>query len=92
LMVLLDDTPVSEEVRDRIRNQMGRDFGAKHALDSPPPSSSKNLEQIRAQARQDWLTLRQMPATESSDSEIGRPAKRLDQDNARDGGLELDDE
>ena len=92
LMVLLDDTPVSEEVRDRIRNQMGRDFGAKHALDSPPPSSSKNLEQNRAQARQDWLTLRQMPATESSDSEIGRPAKRLDQDNARDGGLELDDE
>jgi hypothetical protein len=28
LKVLLDETPVSEEVRDRIRNQMSRDFGA----------------------------------------------------------------
>ena len=92
LKVLLDETRVSEEVRDRIRTQMGRDFGAKHALDSTPHASSANLERIRAQARQDWLKLRQIPTKESSASEIGRSAKRLDQDSARDDGLEFDDE
>jgi hypothetical protein len=46
LKALLDETPVSKEVRDRIRNQMSRDFGAKHALDSTPHSSPANLEQI----------------------------------------------
>jgi len=92
LKVLLDETPVSEEVRDRIRNQMSRDFGAKHDLDSTPDSSSAKLEQIRAQARQDWLKLRQTPAKEHPESEIGRSTKGLDQENARDDGLDLDDE
>lgn len=92
LKVLLDETPVSEKVRDRIRNQMGRDFGAKHTLDATPNSSSANLEQIRALARQDWLKLREIPAKESPDSEIGRPAQGIDLDNARQDGLELDDE
>ena len=51
LKVLLDETPVSEEVRDRIRSQIARDFGAKHALKSTARSSSESLEQIRAHAR-----------------------------------------
>ncbi len=92
LKVLLDETPVSEEVRDRIRNQMSRDFGSEHALDSTPDSSSAKLEQIRAQSRQDWLKLRQKPVKESPGPEIGRSATELDQDHARDDGLELDDE
>ena len=40
LKVLLDETPVSEEDLDRTRSQMGRDFGAKQAMDSTPGSSS----------------------------------------------------
>lgn len=89
---LLDETPVSQEARDRIRSQIGRDFGAKHALESTPRSSSESLEQIRAEARQDWSKLRQLSTKESSDSKIGRSANRLDQENARDNGLEFDNE
>jgi hypothetical protein len=37
---LLDDTPVSLEVRERIRSRIGRDFGAKHKMESMPRSSS----------------------------------------------------
>jgi hypothetical protein len=92
LKVLLGETPVSEEVRGRIRNQMSRDFGAMHTLDSTLDSSSANLEQIRAQARQDWLRLRQVSAKDHPESEVGRSAKGLDQENARDDGLERDDE
>ena len=36
LKKLLDETPVSQEVRERIRSQIGRDFGAKHALERTP--------------------------------------------------------
>ena len=35
---LLDETPVAQEVRDRIRSQMGRDFRAKYGLESTPLS------------------------------------------------------
>jgi len=90
LQKLLDEMPVPDAVRERIRSQIGRDFGAKHALTSTLRSSSENLEQIRAEARQDWLKLRQMPGKERSDSDIGRSADRLDKENARDGGLEFD--
>jgi hypothetical protein len=89
---LLDETPVPQEVRDRIRSQMVRDFGAKQALEATPRSSSANLEQIRAEARQDWLRLRQMLTKESSESEIGRSARTLDEENARDHGLEFNDD
>jgi hypothetical protein len=41
---LLDETPVSQEARDRIRGQIGRDFGAKHAMESTSRSSSESLE------------------------------------------------
>ena len=61
LKELLAETPVSEEVRDRIRSQIGRDFGAKHALESTPRSSSESLQQIRAEPRQDCLKLPQIP-------------------------------
>jgi hypothetical protein len=89
---LLDETPVSAEVRDRIRSQIARDFGAKHALESTPRSSSESLEQIRVQARQDWLKLRQVPTKESSDSDIGRSKGRFENETARDRGLEFDDD
>jgi len=92
LKELLADTPVSEKIRDRIRNQIGRDFGAKHALDSTPRSSSENLEQIRAEARQDWLKLRQVPTKENPDSKLDRAANELSKEDARDHGLEIDDD
>jgi hypothetical protein len=81
---LLDETSVAQEVRDRILSQMGRDFGAKHALESTPRSSSTSLEQ----ARRDWFQLHQMPTKESSDS----ATNRFDEVNARDRGLEFDDD
>jgi hypothetical protein len=92
LKELLDETPVSQEVRDRIRSQMGRDFGAKHELESTSRSTSEGLEQTRAEARQDWLNLRQMPTKESLDSEVGCSANRPDKESARDYGLEFDDD
>ena len=76
---LLDETPVSAEVRDRIRSHIARDFGVNHDLESTPHSSSESLEQIRAQARQDWLKLRQEPTKEPSDSNIGRSKDRFRQ-------------
>ena len=87
LKELLAETPVSEEIRDRIRSQIGRDFGAKHAVESTP-----RLEKIRAEARQDWLKLRQRPTKEIPDSELDRAANKLGKEDARDGGLEIDDE
>jgi hypothetical protein len=89
---LLEETPVSREVRERIRSQIGRDFGAKQALQSTPRSSSQSLDQIRAEARQDWLKDRQVSTKESSDSEIGRSANRLDKENSRDHGRGFDDD
>jgi hypothetical protein len=48
---LLDDTPVSQEIRERIRSRIGRDFGTKHELESTPRSSAESLDHIRAEAR-----------------------------------------
>jgi hypothetical protein len=92
LKKLLDETPVSREIRERIRGRIGRDFGAKHELKSTPRSSSESLDQIRAEARQEWLKLRQVRTKESSESEIGRSADRHSKDNAKDLGLEFDDD
>jgi hypothetical protein len=92
LKKLLDETPVSHEIRERIRSRIGRDFGGKHVLKSSPRSSSESLDQIRAEARQEWLKLRQVQTKESSESEIGRSADRHSKDNAKDLGLEFDDD
>ena len=89
---LLDDTPVSQEIRERIRSRIGRDFGAKHELEPTPRFASESLDHIRAEARQKWLQLRQLQTKESSDSEIGRSANRPGKDNAKDLGLEFDDD
>jgi hypothetical protein len=92
LKKLLDETPVSQEVRERIRSRIGRDFGAKHELASTSHTSSENLDQIRAEARQEWLKLRQAITKESSDSEIGRSANIPGKHNAKNRGLEFDDD
>ena len=89
---LLDETPVSEEIRERIRSQIARDFGAKHALESTSHSPSEKPRTDSGAGRQDLLKLRQVPARESSGSEIGCPKDRFENENARDRGLEFDDD
>ena len=70
LFALLDQTPVSEEVRRRIHTHIANDFGAQEELDdaqqtqdtgrqSVRAKGSLSLEEIRAQARKDWLRLRE---------------------------------
>jgi len=92
LNALLKETAVSQQVRERIQSQMCRHFGEKHALDSTPRSPSESLDDIRAQARRDWSKLRRIPTKEISDSELDRSANKVGKEDARDHGLELDDD
>ena len=66
LLAFLEQTPVSEETRQRIRAHIGRDFAAERDLNGSqhgretaeePTSATRSLslEEIRAQARKNWL-------------------------------------
>jgi hypothetical protein len=102
LLALLEQTPVSEDTRQRIRAHIGRDFAAERILDgnqharetaeeTTPVTSSLSLEEIRARARKNWLRLRppQVGASISGDSDRGH---NEDRNNPSHEGQEIDDD
>jgi hypothetical protein len=103
LLALLDQTPVSEEVRGRIHTHIAKDFGVQKELDGAQPrhetghesvraTGSLSLEEIRAQARKDWLQLRQQQRGESLSGNPDRnPGLRHD-DPLKDHGRSIDDD
>jgi hypothetical protein len=104
LLDLLDQTPVSEETRDRIRVYVAGDFGAQKALDEVgtrsqaelepiPTRGLLSLEEIRALARKDWLKLREQQRGESLSGERDRKSQGQEGDNPPiDSGIGLDDD
>jgi hypothetical protein len=97
---LLDKTAIDEEIRDRVRATIAKDFAASKVLDEARdageaeklrPSATDSLEEIRAQGRKDWLKPRRRQAERSPRS---RPDHSLDPDRkplAEDFGIESED-
>jgi hypothetical protein len=103
LLALLDQTPVSEEVRGRIHTHIAKDFGVQKELDgaqqgqetgreSIRATGSLSLEEIRAQARKDWLKLRQQQRGESLASKPDRNHGQQHDDPLKDHGTSIDDD
>jgi hypothetical protein len=78
LLLLLDQTQVDEEVRNRIRDQIAADFQAARDRDSVRERApaftqqsvgalhgTEELAAIKAQGREEWLKLRQQANTQS---------------------------
>jgi hypothetical protein len=103
LLELLDQTPVSEETRDRIRVYVAGDFGAQNVSDGVatrgqtemepiPTRGSLSLEEIRALARKDWLRLREQRRGESLSGEADRSHGQERNDPPKDHGIGFDDD
>src|SRR6202049_2659066 len=102
LLSLLDQTPVDEHVRDRIRHQIAGDFHAARDLGSvreqtgTQPSVADavdDLEAIKARGRAEWLKLRRQTGAKSAACEATRSrnsSKRNELE--RDSGKGLDDD
>jgi hypothetical protein len=76
LLLLLDQTQIDEEVRNRIRDQIAADFQAVKDRDSvreretaigqkPATHAADDLEAIKARGRTEWLKLRRQAKTPS---------------------------
>src|SRR5450631_2106107 len=103
LLALLDQTPVSEEARGRILTHIAKDFGVQKELDgtqqgpetgheSIRAAGALSLEEIRAQARKDWLKLREQQRGELLS---GKPDRNHDQEHdnpPKDHGTSIDDD
>jgi hypothetical protein len=103
LLALLDQTPVSTEARGQIHMHIAKDFGVQKELagtqhdqetgsESIRAAGSLGLEEIRAQARNDWLQLRHQQRGEALS---GKPDRNRDQqhDNPlEDHGTGIDDD
>ncbi len=103
LLALLDHTPVSGEIRQRIRAHIARDFaagsvmhgirhGRENAEEPIPTTGALSLEEIRAQARKDWLKSRQQQSGESSLCEAEQAHGQERNDLPKDRGMGLDDD
>jgi hypothetical protein len=88
---LLDLTPVTQEVRQRIRQQIGRDFSAQSASESIARLPSESLDHMQAEARRDWLKFREAPSRESSGSGIDRSEDGVEKEKQK-TPLEFDDD
>jgi hypothetical protein len=105
LFSLLDQTPVDDAARERIRGQIERDFTAERQLTAEKlshqstqqrvptviPNAGDDAAAIRARARQNWLDQRQKARDGSQ--EIGAP-QSIEQDKERrqDFSLGIDEE
>jgi len=99
LRALLDQTPVNDQVRERIRTQIARDFSAERNRDagaerretgtqhgsSAAAGAFGELEKIRARGREEWLKLRRQARKQFSSS-------RPDDDLSQHPGQGIDDE
>jgi hypothetical protein len=76
LLSLLDQTPIDEQMRNRVRDQIAADFQAVKDRDSvreretaigqkPAPHAEEDLEAIKARGRTEWLKLRRQAKTPS---------------------------
>jgi hypothetical protein len=106
LLLLLDQTQVDEEVRNRIRDRIAADFQAARDRDSirerEPAITQQSvtalhgvdeLEAIKARGREEWLKLRRQANTPSPTRKSARP-RDLPPPNEleRDSGKSLDDD
>jgi hypothetical protein len=100
LLSLLDQTSINEQVRDRIRNQIARDFHADRLLGSVRESqtgavvgTADDLEAIKARRRAEWLKLRRQAGDRSPASEPTRSRRSSKRNELEsDSGKGLDDD
>jgi hypothetical protein len=106
LLLLLDQTAIGEEARNRIRIYITKDFGVHAALsenserstsvEPQPPAAqsraSEEMREIRAQARENWLKARRQRAAKSPESGADRTAGQERDDVAKESGQEPDED
>jgi hypothetical protein len=106
LLALLDQTPVDEDARERIRGQIGRDFSAASDLGAadvgagseaqPSRSAASNaleeMEAIRARGRKNWLKMRQHRSSFGSGIESAKERDLKNEGPAAEPGLDIDDD
>lgn len=106
LLSLLDQTPVGEDARDRIRTYITTDFSARRTLSESSERSASSeqrtpiakssareeMQKIRAQARENWLKLRRQQTENSQEPGIDSTDGRERDDLAKDAGKGADDD
>jgi len=106
LLSLLDQTPVGEDTRDRIRTYIAKDFSAGKTLsESPERSASRGqrrpiakssafeeMKAIRAQGRENWLKLRRQQTAKSHEPGADSTGSRELDDAANDAGKGADED
>jgi hypothetical protein len=106
LLSLLDQTPVDEETRDRILTYITTDFSARRTLNESSERSAtreqrmpiaklsafEEMEEIRAQGRENWLKLRRQQTTKSQEPGADSTDGRERNDLAKDVGKGADDD
>jgi hypothetical protein len=106
LLALLEQTPVDEDARERIRGQIGRDFsaasdlgaadaGVRSEAQSSRSAASNALEEteaIRARGRRRWLKMRQHRSSVTSGIESAKERDLKNEGPAAEPGLDIDDD
>jgi hypothetical protein len=106
LLSLLDQTPVDEETRDRIRTYITADFSARRTLNESSERSAtreqqmpiaklsafEEMEEMRAQGRENWLKLRRQQTAKSREAGADSTEGRERDDLAKDVGKGADDD
>jgi hypothetical protein len=106
LLALVDQTAVADEVRERIRTYITKDFSPAMSLDESQGQEShrgkhspiedrsvfEEMEEIRAKAAQDWLKLRRRQTGRSYDIGADRTGGRERDDLANESGTEADED
>jgi len=106
LLSLLDQTPVDEDTRDRIRTYITTDFSAGRTLSESSERSAgrgqrrpiakssafEEMEAIRARGRENWLKLRRQQTAKSHEPEADSTDSRGLHDAAKDVGKGADED
>jgi len=106
LLSLLDQTPVGEETRDRIRTYIAKDFSAGGTLSESSEQSAsreqrrqtakssafKEMKAIRAKSRENWLKLRRQQTAKSHEPGADSTGSRELDDAAKDAGKGADED
>ena len=106
LLALVDETAIADEVRERIRTYITKDFSPVKSLDyaqgqeshraehSPIEDGSvfEEMEKIRAKAAEDWLNLRRRQTGRSYDIGADRAEGRERDDLAKESGTEAEED
>jgi hypothetical protein len=97
LLALLDQTPIDEGARERIRGQIGKDFSAVKDLGAQPsrsaaPNAFEEMEAIRARGRKNWLKMRGHPPASRSRIESTKERDLENEGPAIEPGLGLEED